>query len=164
MRATKTPAVSMGKPITVPVLVPVTHTSTPMCINDPFMIDGQCYKVTALSLGTPHGVVIVDDVESVDVPSLGSALGTHALFPQGASIVFIQVLDRESIKARLWQRGEGETAFTSEAAGIAGVASMMLQKILSRVVTVSMGGAAFAVEWDRVGEVMLTELATVAQA
>ena len=74
----------------------------------------------------PHGVVIVDDMDSVDVPALGRALGTHPLFPEGASIIFIQVLDQKSIKARLWQYGEGEKKVAPVAVCVEGVASMML--------------------------------------
>ncbi|MCL2077928.1 MAG: hypothetical protein FWH08_05915 [Oscillospiraceae bacterium] len=141
--------VSLGKPITVPVLVPVEHKSTPTCINDPFMVDGECYKVTAMSFGNPHGAVFVDDVDSVDVQKLGSALGTHVLFPKGASIVFIQVLDKENIKVRLWQKGQPETDFTPEAACVAGTAAMMCQKILLNRTNVSFGGNTFIVNWDR---------------
>lgn len=142
---------SFGNPVTVPVLIPVEHKSTPACINDPFMVNGKSYGVTAMSFGSPHGAVFVENTDDVDVPSLGSALGNHALFPKGASIVFIQVLDKEHIKARLWQRGEGETPFTPEAVCVAGTAAMMLQKVLQREVHVHMGGSGFHVKWDRGG-------------
>jgi diaminopimelate epimerase len=148
--------ISLGKPVTAPCLIPVLHASTPNCVSEPFMVNGEEYKVTALSFGTPHGVVIVDDVESVDVPSLGSSLGMHARFPKGASIVFVQVIDRESVKARLWQRGEGETAFTPEAACASVAASRMLQKIMVNKANVLMGGNTMQVEWDRIGDIMLT--------
>ena len=144
--------VSLGKPVTVPVLVPVKHASTPMCISDPFMVDGECHRVTAMSFGTPHGAVFVDDLDNVDVPALGAALGTHVLFPEGASIVFIQVLDKGNVKARLWQRGEGEYPFTSEAACVAGTASMMCQKVLYNTANVTMGGNTFRMKWDRFGD------------
>lgn len=140
--------ISMGKPITAPVLIPVEHKSTPTCINDPFMVDGEVYKVTCVSFGTPHGAVLVDDVDSIDVGRLGYSLGTHALFPKGASIVFIQVLDRIHIKARLWQQGQGKAAFTPEAACVALVVSVMLQKV-ETAADVSMGDNTFHVEWNR---------------
>ena len=144
--------ISMGAPITVPVLIPVQHASTPTCINDPFMVDGECYKVTAMSFGTPHGAVFVENLDSVDVPSLGAALGTHVLFPKGASIVFVQVLDKESVRARLWQLGEGEIPFTPESACVAGTAAMMCQKVLYNTADVTMGGNTYRMTWDRFGE------------
>ncbi|MCL2109791.1 MAG: hypothetical protein FWH20_10655 [Oscillospiraceae bacterium] len=141
--------VSLGSPITAPVLVPVEHRSTPMCINNPFMVNGECFRVTAMSFGTPHGAVFVDDVDSVDVATIGSALGNHVLFPQGASIVFVQVLDRENIKVRLWQKDAPQTKFTAEAACVAGTAAMMCQKILLNRVNVAMNGEVFNMNWDR---------------
>lgn len=137
--------VSLGKPVTIPVLVPVEHKSTPTCINDPFMVNGERYLITAMSFGTPHGAVVVDDVDSFDVPKLGSALGTHALFPKGASIVFIQVIDTDNLKARLWQRGEGEIPFTPEAVCVAGTAARMLRKTFKDEINVSMSGGKFNV-------------------
>ena len=149
-------SVSMGKPITAPCLIPVLHSATPNCICEPFMANGDSYKVTALSFGTPHGVVFVDDIDSVDVPAVGSALDGNARFPKGASIVFAQVLDGENLKARLWQRGEGEIAYTSEAASVAAVGAMMLQKMHKSEAAVSMGDGVFRVEWDRAaGDVRL---------
>jgi diaminopimelate epimerase len=115
------------------------------------MVDGKRWNVTAMSFGTPHGAVFVDNVDDVDVPLLGSALGKHDLFPKGASIVFIQAIDSENFKARLWQRNRGETPYTVEAAAVAGTAAMMLQKALGYTVNVIMNGSAFNVSWDRSG-------------
>ncbi len=134
-------------PVIAPVLVPVEHNATPVCIDSPFFANDAVYSVTAMSFGTPHGAVFVDDVDGVDVASVGAALGAHALFPQGASIVFIQVLDRQTLKARLWQRGAGETEFTPEGACVAGTAAMMLLKTSENKVRVRMGGAVAEVEW-----------------
>ncbi len=134
-------------PILEPVLIPVEHNATPLCINDTFMVDGKPYGVTAMRLDTPHGAVVVNDVEAVDVESLGAALGNHALFPEGASIVFIQVLDRQTLKARLWRLGKGE-AVTPESVCVAGVAAMMLQRTLGHRVRVFMGGGVSVVDWS----------------
>jgi len=155
--ASENRTILFNEPITTPFLIPVRHASTPNCINDPFMVDGVCYRVTALSFGSPHGAVIVDDVDAVDVPAIGSALGTHCLFPKGANIVFIQVIDKETIKARLWQLNEGEIPFTLEAVCVAGTAAMMLQKIPTMKTAVLMGGNEFKVEWNKgEGTVSLT--------
>ena len=157
MVLTRNKTISLGNPVIAPVLIPVIHKSTPNCISEPFMIDGDFYKVTALSFGSPHGAVFVDDVDAVDVPAIGSSLGTHRLFPKGASIVFVQMLDDENIKARLWQRNEGEKAYTAEAAGVAGVAAMMIHKVFFNKADIHMGDNVFLVEWDRaVNEVLLT--------
>ena len=141
--------VFMGKPVTSPCLIPVLHCSTPNCVAEPFMVGATPYRVTALSFGTPHGAVVVDDADQVDVPSLGAALGTHALFPEGASIVFVQFLGGGRVKARLWQRGEGASGFSREAACVAGTAAMILQEAMKNEVDVFMNGRSARVEWDR---------------
>ncbi|MCL2053985.1 MAG: hypothetical protein FWG90_06040 [Oscillospiraceae bacterium] len=138
-----------GKPLTSPCLIPVLHASTPTCINEPFMVGAACYRVTALSFGTAHGVVFTDNVDGIDVESLGKALGTHPLFPKGASIVFVQVTGQDSVRARLWQLGEGEKPITPEAVCAAGTAAMMNQKILKSEAKVLMDNNAYSVRWDR---------------
>ncbi len=149
--------VLLGKPIMTPCLIPVNHKSTPKCISNPFMIDGDCYRVTAMSFGSPHGAVFVDNVDTLDVYTIGSNLGTHSLFPIGASIVFIQMLDDETLKTRLWQNSKGEVAFTAEAACVAGIAAMALQKVLTNKAKVYMGERMYQVEWNRgTDEVSLT--------
>lgn len=147
-----------GKPVTEPCLVPVLHASTPTCINEPFMLNSVCHRVTALSFGTPHGAVFVDDIEAVDIAALGGALGTHPLFPIGASIVFAEVTGDGAIKAKLWQMGEGVKEVTPEAVCVAGVAAMMNQKTLKSVVNVTMGGNCYSVRWDRGKGVSLCEI------
>jgi len=156
MLTKSTETVMMGKPITAPRLILVLHSATPACVAEPFMVGGTPYQVTALSFGTPHGAVLVEDVDSVDVPSLGRALGTHALFPMGASIVFLQVLDGDQVKARLWQRDGSGIEFTREAACVAGTAAMMLQKVIKTQARVSMGDVSACVKWDRETGVSLT--------
>jgi len=147
-----------NKPITTPFLIPVIHASTPNCVDNPFMVDGKSYGVTALSLGSPHGVVMVDNLDDIDVSKLGLSLGTHPLFPKGANIVFVQIMDKEALKARLWPQDGSETAYTFEAACAAGTAAMMLRKVSSGKIQVCMGAHSFQVEWDKgEGDVRLTE-------
>ena len=151
MKSANNIIISLGKPVTAPVLVPVVHKSTPACIDSPFMVNGECYRVTAMAFDTPHSAVFVDDIESIDVPKLGKALGTHALFPKGASIVFIQMMDKANLKARVWQYGKGEARFSYEAIGVAGTAAMMLQKTFEDKINVSMSGNIFTVHRNRNG-------------
>lgn len=150
MKKTNNATISLGKPITAPVLVPVLNNPPPTrCINKPFHANGEWYKVTAMSFGNPHGAVFVEDIDNIDVKAIGPALSTHVLFPKGASIVFIQMSDKESLKARLWQQNEGETDFTPEAACVAGTAAMMLQKVLNNEAIIHMADHTFHVNWDR---------------
>ena len=149
-RAAESVTISLGRPITSPTLIPVTNDSLPTrCINKPFMVGGKAHHLIAVSFGSPHGVVFVDDVERVDVQELGFSLGTHALFPKGASVVFAQKVDETNFAARLWELGEGEKSFTSQAACAAAIAAMMTQKTIHDKVSIMMGGESYRVAWDR---------------
>lgn len=138
----------LGKPILSPILIPVTHSSTPNCINSPFMINGESYLLTCVSFGNPHAAVFFDDLDNMDISHLGSLLENHSLFPKGASIVFVQVLDNHHIKARIWQQGEGEIGYSIQGAGVAYAAAIMTQQIFHDT-SVEMPGGTFNVEWDR---------------
>lgn len=151
MTLVKNNYISMGKPIKSPFLIPVKHNSTPNCINEPFMVDGKIYRVTCVSFGTPHGVVFTDDVKNIDIEHVGASLEMHPLFPEGTSIVFVQALNRKQIKTRLWQRGQGEIPFTSEAVCVAMTAAKMLQKIETEA-EVLMGDNKFNVLWNGADE------------
>jgi len=158
MLSTDKTIISYGDPIMAPSLIPVDHVASPACVSIPFLVDGKFYEVTAMSFGTPHGAIFVDDLDTTDVTALGPLLGKHSFFPIGASIVFIQVVDKWIIKARLWQLDEGEKPFTHEAVCVAGTAAMACQKVSGNDVTIFMGGEAFSVSWNRSGgEVTLAE-------
>lgn len=147
MKSTGTLTITMGKPITAPNLIPVRHRSTPTCVNQPFTVNGEIFRVTCISFGTPYGAVLVDDVDSINLEHIGHSLGTHVLFPQGASIVFFQVLDKTNIKARLWHREYGAIDYTSEAVCVAYTVAVMLQKTMHEG-NVYMGKNEFHVKWD----------------
>jgi diaminopimelate epimerase len=157
MKTTDAVTISMGKPITAPVLIPVRHRATPTCINQPFTVNGAIYRVTCVSFGTPYGAVLVDDVDSIDLEHLGYSLGTHALFPQGASIVFLQILDKTNIKARLWHRDYGVFDYAPEAACVAFTVAVMLQKMPMQEGNVHMGNNVYHIERSsKDGNVRLT--------
>lgn len=155
--------VTLGKPIVAPSLIPVLHRATPACINEPFMADGRPYRMTCLSFSQPYGVVFTEDVEGVNLEEIGPLLEKHPRFPQGASIVFVQVCADYSLKARLWQRNEEEQPYSLEAACAALVAAGMNQKLNDRQADVKMGGRRFHVGWDRATEqVTIVEMAAAA--
>ncbi len=153
----KSSKVILGKLNTVPALVPVLHMSSPACINSPVCVDGVCYSVTAASVTTAHGVVMVEDVNNVNVDDLGEKIGSHPIFPEGADIVFVQASEN-GIKARHYRKGLGEKGYTFEAACVAAAAAMMQQERLVSRLNVEIGGDIFSAEYDRAtGEVSLSE-------
>ncbi len=80
-----------------------------MCINENLTVDGKVYKVTCLSMGNPHCVTFVDDVDSYPVTAIGPLIENNKVFPRRTNVGFVQVLNNHELKVRVWERGCGET-------------------------------------------------------
>lgn len=86
------------------------------------------YNGTAISMGNPHYVTFVDDVDSLNLPELGPQFEHHKLFPEGVNTEFVQVVDANTVRFRVWERGSGETMACGTGACAVAVASIMLSK------------------------------------
>ena len=86
------------------------------------------YNGTAISMGNPHFVTFVDDVDSLKLEELGPQFEHHKLFPEGVNTEFVQVLDKNTVKFRVWERGSGETWACGTGASAVAVACIMLNK------------------------------------
>ncbi len=118
--------------------------------------DGQTLEASVLSMGNPHAVLRVDDVESAPVSELGPKLEHHPRFPNRANIGFMQVVDRGHIRLRVWERGSGETLACGTGACAAVVAGRQ-RGWLDDKVTVSLPGGDLVIRWAGEGEpVMMT--------
>lgn len=100
--------VAMGLPEFAPSLIPLLAPSQD-ATYDLRTTTGENFVVGAVSMGNPHIVLRFDDIETVDVERIGALLVRHPLFPQGANVNFMQVLGRDSIKLRTYERCVGET-------------------------------------------------------
>jgi len=105
----------------------------------------------AVSIGNPHAVIIVDDVESVSVESIGAAVQEYGIFPKGVNVSFVQILDRKTIKLRVYERGAGETLACGSGACAATVISCQ-QGYLGDVVEVKLRGGCLKIHWAGEGE------------
>lgn len=100
--------VDMGEAIWEPAAIPV-DTDLSRFVAQMVIVDGVAYEMTCVSMGNPHGVVFCDDVDSLDLESIGPGLEHHALFPERINTEFVRVLDRTHLQMRVWERGSGET-------------------------------------------------------
>ena len=100
--------VDMGKFTIVPSKIPINMEGDSV-IHKPINIDGSEYRITGVSMGNPHAVVYVRNVDDVDIEELGPKFEHHELFPQRINTEFVQVIDRNILKMRVWERGNGET-------------------------------------------------------
>ena len=105
----------------------------------------------AVSIGNPHAVIIVDDVESASVENIGTAIQEYGVFPKGVNVGFVQILDRKTIKLRVYERGAGETLACGSGACAAAVISCQ-QGYLGDVVEVKLRGGCLKIHWAGEGE------------
>jgi diaminopimelate epimerase len=80
-----------------------------ICVNEHLEVDGEPFKVTCLSMGNPHCVIFVDDVDDFSVDFVGPLIENHPVFPKRTNVGFVQVLNPKELKVRVWERGCGET-------------------------------------------------------
>ena len=115
--------VNMGSPILTAKEIPVVA-ETEQVINAPITVDGKEYHMTAVSMGNPHAIIYVDDVDSLDLEKIGPSFENHVCFPDRVNTEFVQVIDRHTVKMRVWERGSGETLACGTGACAAVVAAV----------------------------------------
>jgi len=139
-----TVSVNMGVPEFNPVKIPFAAD----CEADSYsvVVNSQPITFGAVSMGNPHAVIQVEDVATAPVQELGRILESHALFPERANIGFMQSLDRNRIKLRVFERGSGETLACGSGA-CAAVAVGIRQQLLDSPVTVELTGGNLSISW-----------------
>ena len=100
--------VDMGAAILSPADIPVKYDGDRM-IDVPLEVDGKTWNVTAVSMGNPHCVTFVDDVDSLALEKLGPHFENHPVFPERVNTEFVRVIDDHTLQMRVWERGSGET-------------------------------------------------------
>jgi len=138
--------VDMGEPILSPPDIPVIS-DKPRFISQPVEIENVVYAVTCVSMGNPHAVIYVNDVDGFPLDRVGPKMEHHFLFPRKINVEFAQVIDRETIKMRVWERGAGETMACGTGACAVLVASVLNCKT-RRKATVKLSGGDLLIEWD----------------
>ncbi|MBL3557976.1 MULTISPECIES: diaminopimelate epimerase [Marinobacter] len=119
-------------------------------------VGGETVELSAVSMGNPHGVLVVDDVESAPVGELGPRLENHPRFPARANIGFLQILDRTHARLRVFERGSGETMACGSGACAAVVAGC-LRGLLDNRVDVELKGGHLVIEWQGEGTPVMME-------
>lgn len=147
-------SVNMGAPRLVPAQIPFQADS--QAASYPVEVDGQTLQLAAVSMGNPHAVLRVEDVDTAPVHSLGPKLELHPRFPKRVNVGFLQVIDRQHAKLRVWERGAGETQACGTGACAAAVAAIS-QGWMDSPVQIDLPGGRLALEWAGPGQpVMMT--------
>ncbi|WP_372830704.1 diaminopimelate epimerase [Pontibacterium sp.] len=136
--------VDMGAPRLNPADVPFEADTA--AATYPIEVDGETYEISAVSMGNPHGVLVVDDVDTAPVEVLGPQLEPHARFPQKANIGFMQIVSRSEIRLRVYERGAGETKACGTGACAAVVAGIQ-RGLLDSTVKAQLTGGELDISW-----------------
>lgn len=143
----KTVRVNMGSPEFKSEKIPV-KTSLETFIKQPVEVMGKNYSVTCASMGNPHAVTYIDNTEELEIEKIGPLFENNALFPKRINTEFIQLIDRHTIKMRVWERGAGETLACGTGACAAMAASCLNGYIDNEADVILLGGT-LHIEWDK---------------
>jgi diaminopimelate epimerase len=140
--------VDMGRPVLAPAKIPTTLGPVEGPVLDaPLEVAGGTVSVSSVSMGNPHCVVYVPDVDTAPVAELGPLLESHPAFPNRVNVEFAEVAGRNRLRQRTWERGTGETLACGSGACAVAVASI-LRGVSERRVTIELRGGELEIEWD----------------
>jgi diaminopimelate epimerase len=143
----KTVEVDMGEPILEANKIPVLATNSPVT-GLKLQAEDKEFTFTCVSMGNPHAITIVDDVEKFDVEKYGSKLEVDPHFPEKANIEFVKIIDKNTIQMRVWERGSGET-FACGTGACATAVACNLNGLTNDEVTVKLLGGDLKIKWNK---------------
>lgn len=151
--------VNMGVPRLLPEQIPFTgenKTSISRAVTYPLLAAGNNLQISAVSMGNPHAVLLVDNVKTAEVEKLGPLIENHPQFPARVNAGFMQIVSKDEINLRVYERGAGETLACGTGACAAVVAGR-LRGLLNEKVKVNLPGGSLRIEWlDESSPVMMT--------
>lgn len=137
--------VNMGAPKFEPKLIPFI--SDKLSLTYPLSIGSEAVEISTVSMGNPHAVIIVENIDNAPLQTQGPLIENHPQFPQRVNAGFMQIMNQHEIKLRVFERGAGETLACGTGACAAAVAGMRLGKLQSPV-KVAMRGGELNISWD----------------
>jgi diaminopimelate epimerase len=146
---------SMGAPILRPSGIPCAFPGE-RAVDVPLEVGGRVWHGTAVGMGNPHFVIFVDDVDSFPVEAVGRSIETHPLFPERVNVEFVQVIGKDHLRQRTWERGSGETWACGTGASAVSVAAQLTGRAGASVEIDLLGGR-LSLSWDGAeGPVLMT--------
>lgn len=139
--------VDMGKPIFSPARIPVVAKGERV-VDEPIKVGDTTYRMTCVSMGNPHAVVFVDDVDGLPIEKIGPLFENHERFPRRVNTEFVKVIDEGTALMRVWERGSAETLACGTGACAVAVACS-LNGLTGDEVTVKLLGGDLQIQWDK---------------
>jgi len=124
-------------------------------VDYPLKIEGKVFNITCVSMGNPHAVVVIEDLSQFPVSFYGPLIENHPIFPKRTNVEFIEVINPQEVKMRVWERGAGETMACGTGASAVAVATN-IKGLTERSVTVHLLEGALLVEWAEDNHVYMT--------
>lgn len=143
----KTVRVNMGAPILECDKVLVKYDDEKM-INKPVKVDGKTFNITCVSMGNPHAVTFINDTDNLEIEKIGPKFENNEIFPDKVNTEFIQIIDKKTVKMRVWERGSGET-FACGTGACASVVASVLNRLTENKVTVKLLGGELEIEYNQ---------------
>lgn len=143
-------SVDMGRPEFEPAMIPFVSDNTATQYERRLTVNGKelTLQFSALSMGNPHAVLIVEDLDNSAVTDIGRALGSHPDFPAGVNVGFMQIVSPDEIRLRVYERGSGETQACGTGACAAVVTGCLLGR-LNGTVKVNLRGGQLRIDWQQ---------------
>lgn len=151
--------VDMGEPRLKPSDIPIARIEDDTVINVPLSISDKTFNITGVSMGNPHCIIFVDDVNTVNLPLIGPLVENNESFPKKTNVEFAQILNNQTIRMRVWERGAGITMACGTGACATLVASVLNNKT-DRAATVKLDGGDLFIEWADDNHVYMSGPAT----
>ncbi|WP_035185895.1 diaminopimelate epimerase [Alteribacter aurantiacus] len=154
--------VNMGQPILSREQIPMTGEPTDQVVGEPFDVDDESLTVTAISMGNPHAVFFVNDIDEAPLTTLGPVIEKDPRFPDWVNVEFVEVVSATELHFRVWERGSGITQACGTGACAAAVAAILNEHSRrNEEITVHLAGGDLIIRWDDRGEVWMTGPAEV---
>ena len=151
--------VNMGKPRLTRAEIPMTGEPGAQVVGEPLNILHTTFRITCVSMGNPHCVIFVDDVESFQVEKYGPLIENHEIFPRRTNVEFVQVISPGEVRQRTWERGAGETLACGTGASAVCVAGA-LNGVTGKKILNHLSGGDLELEWAEDGHLYMTGPAT----
>lgn len=139
--------VNMGSPVLNAAEIPVLSDNDTV-VNELIYVDDREYRMTCVSMGNPHAVVFWNGVADMNLDAIGPSFENHVRFPERVNTEFVEVLDRENVFMRVWERGTGETLACGTGCCATAVACV-LNGLTEERITVKLLGGELQIEWNR---------------
>ena len=154
--------VDMGKPFLTAAEIPTTlRDSDHKVINVPLEVGGNTWNVTTVSMGNPHCMTFVDDVDTIPLAEIGVLFEHHPVFPKRTNTEFVEIVNRGYVKMRVWERGAGATLACGTGA-CATVVAGVLNDLCDRTCTVNLPGGDLKIQWlEESDRILMTGPATL---